>query len=438
MTPWRALPWLPLVGLFVGIAGGLLGLFAGPWAAVFLWLVAGVIAVAAGRWLHAGTVLRLEALGRRLRGGAWPRHQDPISEFDRRLRDHEEHQREALHELRLNRAVQGAVFAASPTGVLITNSEGLVWAVNPAIRRTLPVVPDPVGKRPSVAIPCAALHQVLQEVETTRTRIERETSLGRFELSLRAVPIGRDRGAMVVVQDITELRRASRARTAFVSNLGHELRTPITSVLGYAETLEDEVLPEDVAFLVGPLVRNARRLSAMFEDLLHLARVESRKGDLPLGQHDIGDLVREVVEGLRDTARQKGIELVHGPDSGVVARVNPEAFRTILSNLIVNGIKYTSVGEDKASDTVHVRVLPRDPPVGVRVEVEDQGVGIDPRYHGRIFERFYRVDHGRSREAGGTGLGLAIVKHLCEASQATVTVRSLPGKGATFTLGLPH
>lgn len=409
-----------------------------PGVALVVWALAAAGAIVAGQWLRTGTVLRVESLGKRLRGGVWPRDQDPLSELDRRMREHEEHQRDQLHELRLGRAVQAAVFNASPTGVLVTNSEGRVWAVNPAIRRILPVVPDPVGKKPSAAIPFAALHQVLHEVEARRVRIEREATLGRFELSLRAVPVGRDKGAMVVVQDITELRRAARARTAFVSNLGHELRTPITSILGYAETLEGEELPEDVAFLVGPVVRNARRLSGMFEDLLNLARVESRLGDLPLAHHDVGELAREVVEGLRDTARQQGIRLAYEPPTGVVAKLNPEALRTVLSNLITNGIKYTGVRTDKARCLVTVRVLPRSPPAGVRVEVEDQGVGIDKRHQQRIFERFYRVDQGRSRDAGGTGLGLAIVKHLVEASGATISVRSLPDEGATFTVGLPH
>jgi two-component system phosphate regulon sensor histidine kinase PhoR len=360
-----------------------------------------------------------------------------VSELDRRMREREESQRDQIHELRLVRAVQGAVFSASPTGVLITNSEGYVWAVNPAIRRTLPVVPDPVGKRPSAAIPFAALHQVLHEVETRRVRIEREATLGRFELSLRAVPVGRDKGAMVVVQDITELRRAARARTAFVSNLGHELRTPITSILGYAETLEDEDLSEDLASLVGPLVRNAQRLAALFDDLLNLARVESRKGDLPLSHQDIGSLAQDVVRGLRDTARESGVTLVYEGPSGVVARTNPEAFRTILSNLVINGIKYTAVRRNQARSSVFIRVLPPTQTLGARVEVTDQGIGIDPRHHGRIFERFYRVDQGRSREAGGTGLGLAIVKHLCEASHASISLRSLPDEGASFTLTLP-
>ncbi len=438
MSPWRALPWLPLAGLVAGVLGGLLWASVHPWVGVAAWLVSAAAALGGARWLRAGTTARIESLGRRLRGGAWPADQDPISELDRRMREHEEHQRDQVHELRLTRAVQGAVFAASPTGVIVTNSEGRVWAVNPAIRRTLPVVPDPVGKPPSAAIPFATLHQVLHEVETRRVRIEREATLGRFELSLRAVPVGRDKGAMVVVQDITELRRAARARQAFVSNLGHELRTPITSILGYAETLAEEDLPDDVSFLVGPVVRNARRLSGMFEDLLNLARVESRKGDLPLGHHDISALAREVVEGLRDTARQDGITLHCEPPPGVVALVNPEALRTVLSNLVINGIKYTAVRDDDTCVNVRVRVLPRDPPAGVRVEVSDEGVGIDARHHGRIFERFYRIDDGRSREAGGTGLGLAIVKHLCEASGASIGVRSLPGEGATFTVALPH
>jgi len=438
LNPWRALAWLPLAGVLAGALGALVWVLVDPLAAAALWTVAVAGALGAGRWLHGGTVARVESLGRRLRGGAWPAGQDPVSELDRRMREHDEHQRDQVHELRLNRAVQGAVFAASPTGVLVTNSEGRVWAVNPAIRRTLPIVPDPVGKLPSAAIPFAALHQVLAQVESRRVRIEREASLGRFDLSLRAVPVGRDKGAMVVVQDITELRRGARARTAFVSNLGHELRTPITSILGYAETLADEDLPDDVAFLVGPVVRNARRLSGMFEDLLNLARVEARKGDLPLAHHDISELAAQVVEGLRDTATQEGIRLVFEPVSGVVARVNPEAFRTVLSNLVINGVKYTGVRQDKTRSRVTVRVLARDPPAGVRVEVEDQGVGIDPRHQQRIFERFYRVDDGRSRDAGGTGLGLAIVKHLCEASGATIGVRSLPDEGATFTVHLPH
>ncbi len=437
MTPWHALPWLALAGLAAGVVGGLAGWLAGPWVAAATWAVAGGLGLALERWVRAGTLDRLEALGRHLRGGAWPRRRDPISELDRRFREHEQSQRDQAHELRRDRAVQMAVFSASPSGVLVTDAEGHILALNPAVRRYLPVTPDSIGKRPSAAIPFAALHQVLDEVERSRVRVERGASLGRFEFELRAVPIGRGKGAMVVIQDLTELRRASRSRSAFVSNLSHELRTPITSVLGYAETLEDEELPEDVASMVEPLARNARRLSRMFDDLLNLARVEARKADLPLGHQDVGGLAREVVDGLRDTARQAGLALVCEPPAGLVARLNPEAFRTILSNLVINGIKYSAVGGAARGARVEVRLRTREVPPAVLVEVEDQGIGIDPAHLGRIFERFYRVDPGRSREVGGTGLGLAIVKHLCEASGATVAVRSMPDEGSVFTVALP-
>ncbi|MFZ5478723.1 MAG: sensor histidine kinase [Myxococcota bacterium] len=321
-----------------------------------------------------------------------------------------------------------AILRETPNGVVVVDRQGIVRRANPAIARILPSVAPAVGRRPIEAFPVPALQEALDEAARAREPAEREAQIDGRDLLIRAFPTADGAGCMGVVLDITSVRVAERARRDFVANVSHELRTPITAIVGYAEILAGEDLPPALKPMVEAMERNARRLGALIEDVLHLSRLEARRGELRLDTEPVRPLIDEVVERFAATAQQKGIRLEVEPFEDTEALLNADAFEHALGNLVDNALKYTPEG-----GRVSVWVRKGET---VDVAVTDTGLGIDPVHHARIFERFYRVDPGRSRDVGGTGLGLALVKHLCLAMGAEVEVFSAEGKGSTFTLKL--
>jgi two-component system, OmpR family, phosphate regulon sensor histidine kinase PhoR len=221
-------------------------------------------------------------------------------------------------------------------------------------------------------------------------------------------------------------------RRDFVANVSHELRTPISVVAANAETLRAGALadPPAAARLVDAIDRNATRLSHLVDDLLDLSRLESGAYRLEAEPIDVTAAVRLAIEGLspKASARRVAVETRLAP--GLLASADGKGLAQILVNLIGNAIKYTQEGG-------HVAIEGRATPAGVRVEVIDDGPGIPPDQRDRIFERFYRIDPGRSRDMGGTGLGLAIVRHLVDAMHGAVGVTANHPRGAIFWIELP-
>lgn len=323
-----------------------------------------------------------------------------------------------------------ALVRETPNGLLVTDAQGLVRRANPALSRLLPVRGDPVGRRPIDSIPVADFQEVIDEAQRTRGVCERTLTQGKFDLLIRAMPTADGAGCLGVVLDITSVRAAERVRREFVANVSHEIRTPITAIVGYVEALEAdrERIPEDLQFMLDVIRRNSDRLRLLIDDVLHLSTLESRQTDLELRRESVGPVIQTVLERFEGVARQKGLKLV-GPTSAPTALINADGLEHALSNLVDNAVKYTSQG------TVRVEVQER--PGVVSIAVVDTGDGIAAAHHGRIFERFYRIDSGRARSAGGTGLGLALVKHLCSAMRAQVRLESEPGVGSRFILDLP-
>jgi two-component system phosphate regulon sensor histidine kinase PhoR len=241
------------------------------------------------------------------------------------------------------------------------------------------------------------------------------------------------RGKNLRVVDVADLRRLESLRRDFVANVSHELRTPVAAVRAAAETLRAAMKkgPEKASEFIEIIERHAERLHRLVEDLLDLARIESREFRLSPETVDVGLVARQVAVLFQERAGSKGIHL-EIETSGTLrsAHADRRALEQVLSNLVDNAIKYCDEGARitlKASTTDQV----------VRMTVEDTGPGIEADCLPRLFERFYRVDAGRSRELGGTGLGLSIVKHLVEAMGGQATVESVPGKGSTFAFTLP-
>jgi two-component system phosphate regulon sensor histidine kinase PhoR len=241
-------------------------------------------------------------------------------------------------------------------------------------------------------------------------------------------------GAVVVLHDVTQLHKLEGIRRQFVSNVSHELKTPLTAIRGFVETLLDAEAEIDVATRRRFLERirlQTSRLSALVTDLLSLSRIESTGGDVERRQVDLRAPLMESVRALRPAAeaRRLAIEL-DLPPRPVVVNGEEESLRQAISNLIDNAIKYSEEG-----GPVWVRL--RQEGWQAVFEVEDRGVGIEEQHHERIFERFYRVDKARSRDLGGTGLGLAIVKNVAQAFGGEVAVESRSGEGSIFRMKLP-
>lgn len=328
------------------------------------------------------------------------------------------------------RLFEQAMLRETPNGLFVVDGTGRIRSINPAALSLVPWRGEPLGQAAAAAVPLAELLDVLEDTASTRKITERSAQVGNKELLLRGLPLADGKSTLGVILDITSVRLAERARRDFVSNVSHELRTPITSILGYAEALIDEPLPESAKPMLDAIHRNAKRLANLTDDVLMLSKIEARGLDLPTEVIVLAKVIDEVAARLEATANNRGVKLSVDCPVELTIPVNVDAFEHALSNLVENALKYTAPGG-------FVRIEAASGPAGIEVAVVDNGMGIDPAHHPRIFERFYRVDVGRSRETGGTGLGLALVKHLVLAMGAEVSFTSAPGKGSRFVLRLP-
>ncbi len=317
----------------------------------------------------------------------------------------------------------------SPNGIVVTGADGRIIAVNPAFHEMLPIVPRAVGRLPLQTIPVERLAMALDPEVTEEVEFHFES--GNRTILVKVVPM--DGGRLAILQDVTMFAKAESHRREFVANVSHELRTPATSIAGYAETLLDDpdAMDEGTLEMVTVIHRNAQRLIALFDDLLHLSRIDAQEGPLEIETLNLEGVINEALDKCRSPAADKQISLENYVDSTLLVESNRDALGHIFGNLVENAIKYSQEG-----GMVSVRASARDGG-RVLVEVIDVGFGVDPSLHERIFERFYRVDKGRSRAAGGTGLGLAIVKRLCHGVGASVDVKSKLEKGSIFRVLLP-
>ena len=280
------------------------------------------------------------------------------------------------------------------------------------------------------------LHQK-RRVRYLTTDISREAT---YEVTAAPIVDDGDCAVLVCFEDITERQQAGQIRRDFVANVSHELKTPLTALLGFIETLKgparDDAAARDRFLTV--MGREAERMNRLVRDLLSLSRVEAEERMRPTDRVDIVELVDSAALTLRPMARAAGLDLtVTGHDAPTVVQGDSDQLVQVFTNLIENAIKYgAGGGEVRIHVSYSVRELAFRGP-GVRVDVIDKGEGFDPVHIPRLTERFYRVDDHRSREMGGTGLGLAIVKHIVNRHRGRFRIESAPGEGSTFSVMLP-
>ncbi len=351
---------------------------------------------------------------------------------------------ERLQSISKERNQREAVLASMVEGVLAVDTDGRIISLNRAAAQFFNIaLPEKAAGR---GIEEVFRNSTLQRfVDHVLTSPEQESSECELTVEVRQPcnlqvrgtallgPQDRRIGAVIVFNDVSRLRRLENLRRDFVANVSHELKTPITSIKGFAETLLDGALknPEEAGRFLNIIARHADRLNAIIEDLLMLSRLEQDgKEGISLETADINGILQSAIDVCNPRAAAKKITVAVDCPSGLKASVNRPLIEQAMINLISNAVKYSADGKE-------VRVSARPADGGVLLQVQDHGVGIEAKHLDRLFERFYRVDKGRSRQEGGTGLGLSIVKHIAQAHGGTVSVQSRYGEGSIFSIFLP-
>jgi two-component system, OmpR family, phosphate regulon sensor histidine kinase PhoR len=327
-----------------------------------------------------------------------------------------------------------AVLEGMGEGVLALDPNRKITHANPAALDVLDLDSSPEGQTLLEIIRTPALNELVDSVEPG------ELSTREFDLPgtparrilARATTQRVGGGMVIVLHDVTELRRLETVRQDFVANVSHELRTPVSVIRANTETLMNGALedPKSSQEFLGALHRNAERLTSLINDLLDISRIDSGQYQLHLQSIALATAFRNVIEAVQLAAREKKLTIQTGEIGELRVRADEKALHQVLSNLTDNAVKYTPEG-----GTVTLKAFALEEKV--RIEVDDDGPGIEPKHRDRIFERFYRVDTGRSREMGGTGLGLSIVKNLVETMGGEIEYQPLTPSGSSFRLVLP-
>jgi two-component system phosphate regulon sensor histidine kinase PhoR len=331
-----------------------------------------------------------------------------------------------------------AILSSMSEGVLVVGADGRARLVNPAFRRLFDLGGEVEGRRVLEVVRQPALARIVDDTlrlgEGQSGQLEIPTPERRTLLLASAALAGGERGAVVVARDTTELTRVADMRRDFVANVSHELKTPLAAIRGYAETLRDGALdePPTARRFTDRILVQCRRLQALLDDLLTLSRLESvASASAEKEPVDLKAILVRAAEVLSAAARERQVRIeVDAADGVPPVPGDPDGLERLVLNLADNAVKY-----NRPDGCVTLRLFRSDSQAVI--EVTDSGIGIPQDALARIFERFYRVDKGRSREEGGTGLGLAIVKHVAQAHGGQVEVESRIGKGSTFRVKLP-
>lgn len=340
-----------------------------------------------------------------------------------------------------------AIMSSVVNGIIAIDSNEKILFINPVAIRILNISEkDAVGKHLLRVVRNNAIDKYMNSILKDGKFFDTEITLeGQDEKILKfyANPIRQTeksdmKGIIITIQDITELRKLERMRTEFVANVSHELKTPLTSIKGFVETLKMNGMdnPDDNLRFLGIIEDEADRLYRLINDILSLSELEQRKAKIKRESISVSRSVAEVVEMLKKQSDEKHIELSVKLQDGLKnLEGDPDQLKQMLINLVDNAIKYTP--ENGRIEVEAYNTADEGGNQAVIIKVRDNGIGIPQQHLPRIFERFYRVDKARSRKVGGTGLGLAIVKHVVILFNGKIEVYSDEGKGTEFTISIP-
>jgi two-component system phosphate regulon sensor histidine kinase PhoR len=336
-----------------------------------------------------------------------------------------------------------AVLSSMVEGVIAFDREERIISVNPAAASWFAIDPEKVrGRSIQETIRNLAMQQFVSRALTRRASIAEDIVVyqnGERILNIHSAPLlgagSESIGTLIVFDDVTPLRRLENMRRDFVANVSHEIKTPLTAIKGFVETLHqgDARTPEESERFLGIIAKHVNRLSTIVEDLLMLSRIEQEGEQNVLKREPtrLRVVFQNALQICRPKADEKAIAVELGGDEAATAVVDPVLLEQAVVNLLDNAIKYS---DPQKTVQLEAGYSGRE----VQIRVRDHGFGIEKKHLPRLFERFYRVDKARSRSLGGTGLGLAIVKHIAQAHGGEATVQSALGEGSTFTIHLPR
>ncbi|HEY5922498.1 MAG TPA: ATP-binding protein [Kofleriaceae bacterium] len=350
-----------------------------------------------------------------------------LAEWINALAEDAQRSRSALAD---ERTLLASVADALTQGVIAIDGERRIEMLNDAARRMLGVQSSLVGAPLLEFVRVPELRALIERPEDASSEVQLPN--GPRALIRAARTWGRA-GRVLLLEDVTRVRRLESVRRDFVANVSHELRTPVAVIRANAETLlagaKDD--PQMAPKLIDGLHRNAERLARILADLLDLSRLDAGQYRLEVSTVPVRTVTEQSLSAVEPQAQKRGVTVEVAVPDTISVRADPKALDQILVNLIDNGVKYTRADG-------HVWVEAREVGESVRIEVRDDGPGISDKHRERVFERFYRADPSRSREAGGTGLGLSIVKHLVESMGGEVGVEPNAPRGSIFWLRLPR
>jgi two-component system phosphate regulon sensor histidine kinase PhoR len=371
---------------------------------------------------------------------------DELGAAAKRIQEISAQLRKKIGEIRTEKDYLQTVLKGMAEGVLVVDGRSHIIMINDALRKLFSLSTEVVDKTPLEFIRNAELEGAIQEAIRDAKNASFEISLpfspGKvFEVNVVGIRPSTEefhktgggmRGAIAVFHDISRLKQLEKIRQDFVANVSHELRTPLTTIKGYAETLLEGALKEEVALqFVQVIKRQSDRLTKIVEDLLTLSKIELKEFQLKVEVLSFPELFEDVLHDIQEAAEKKKISISIGLPAPLMVKADRNYLEQILINLIDNAIKYGREGGE-----ITLAAIQKDGGE-IEVSVRDNGIGIPQEDLPRIFERFYRVDKGRSRDLGGTGLGLSIVKHLVQAHGGRIWAESRQGEGSTFYFTLP-
>jgi len=331
-------------------------------------------------------------------------------------------------EIRVQTEELDSILASITEGLCVLDGEARIVLCNASFRRMVQN-DQPEGKHYWEVIRSSKFAEVIKKAGAARSGVAEELVLADRVYSCNVSYLTSRESYVVTLHDLTEFKDLERIKRDFVVNVSHELKTPLTAIKGFVETMEPAAGPE-IRPSLAIIKRNTERMIAIVGDLLVLSELEEKGSRFQKEDVDVPALVESIIKVFEKTAREKGLELVVGAGQGLHSmKADPYEIERLLLNLVDNAVKYTDKG----------RVTVRLAASGGRftIEVADTGIGIDGDHLAHIFERFYVVDKSRSKKLGGTGLGLSIAKHIVLAHQGTISVKSRLGEGTTFTVSLP-